>query len=121
MLVVSSAACAKQPAVVTQAVPGFVSGDAVSNPEPKYLGVQYAEAEGSTYRALLDSVPTTDGSQGSFLVQGLPTASQAARLYDCAVIAIIGPDFVTVGSNVNFQPSSYASKVRLGLIHSNDT
>ncbi|KAF6259107.1 hypothetical protein COO60DRAFT_1700967 [Scenedesmus sp. NREL 46B-D3] len=98
------------PAVVTQAVPGFVSGDAVSNPEPKYLGVQYAEAEGSTYRALLDSVPTTDGSQGSFLVQGLPTASQAARLYDCAVIAIIGPDFVTVGSNVNFQPSSYASK-----------
>jgi hypothetical protein len=85
--------------------------DAASRAEPQYLGVQTSEVQGSTYQATLDSVPTTDGSQGSFVAHGLATALQAARLYDCAVIAIIGPEFVTAGTNVNFELNSYTREV----------
>jgi hypothetical protein len=101
---------------VAEAPPGFGTRNNDSKADPPYLGVLYSETDVSTYKAVLDSVPTTDGSQGSFIAQGLPTALQAARLYDCAVIAIIGPEFVTVGSNVNFQPSSYTDEVRHGTI-----
>jgi hypothetical protein len=101
-----------QPDVVAQAPPGYGTRNTDSNVDPSYLGVQHSEADVSIYKAVLDSVPTTDGSLGSFMAQGLPTALQAARVYDCAVIAIIGPEFVSVGSNVNFQPSSYTDQVR---------
>lgn len=111
----NSVILALQTAVVTQALPGCgdLAMDAASNAEPQYLGVQCCEGEPSTYQASVDSVPTTDGSQGAFVLQDLPTALMAARLYDCAVISIIGPEFVTAGSNVNFEPSSYTSEVRL--------
>jgi hypothetical protein len=103
-----------QPDVVAQAPPGYGTRNTKSKADPPYLGVQRSEADLSTYQTVLDSVPTIDGSQGSFITQGLPTALQAARLYDCAVIAIIGPEFVTVGSNVNFHPYSYKDQVRHG-------
>ena len=74
----------------------------------------------NNWQAYIRNVPTRDGSSYTFkshYVVPLSTAEAAARLYDAARIAVLGADFVEQGTNVNFNPESYAEEVSLQCLY----